>query len=200
MIGVASSVSSPSCPDTFAIIQDMQPPKSNLQPQLLYNGKIVRLEILGDKWEVVRHQDTVTVLAQNEAGQMLLVRQFRPAVGCHTLEAPAGLIDQGETPEQAARRELQEETGFDGQMSLLSRFYASPGFCDEQLYIFAASNLQPSSLPADDDEDIEVLWLSPQQVLDDLREGRVVGSATTVSAATFALLSQAQAANNEDNP
>ena len=155
----------------------------------IYDGHILKLELLEDKWEVIRHADAVAVLALNDAGEMLLVRQLRRAVDAHTLEAPAGLIDGEESPEAAARRELQEEAGLDGEMRLLTRFYSSPGFCDEQLYVFQATGLRESKLPHDDDEDIEVVWMAPQKVLDGLREGRIIGSATTVAAALYALQS-----------
>lgn len=155
--------------------------------QVIYDGHIVRLEKLEGKWEVVRHADAVAVLALNGAGEMLLVRQPRRAIGGVTLEAPAGLIDEGETPEQAARRELQEEVGLDGDLELLTRFYSSPGFCDELLYVFAAENLRESKLPHDEDEEIEVVWMPPGAVLDGLRDGTLLGSASTVAAALYGL-------------
>ncbi len=155
--------------------------------QTVYQGKIVSLELQEGKWEVVRHADAVAILALNDRGEMLLVRQTRRAIGQVTHEAPAGLIDEGEQPEQAARRELQEEAGLDGEMTLLTRFYTSPGFCDEQLYVFEARDLRESRLPMDDDEDIEVVWMPPQAVLDGLRDGSLVGSASTMSAAQFGL-------------
>ncbi|WP_034387082.1 NUDIX hydrolase [Deinococcus sp. YIM 77859] len=159
--------------------------KTNPDTQVIYDGHVVRLEKLEGKWEVVRHADAVAILALNEAGEMLLVRQRRRAIGGVTLEAPAGLIDPGETPEAAARRELQEEVGLDGDMTLLTRFYSSPGFCDEELYVFEARNLRESRLPHDEDEEIEVTWLPPEQVLGGLRDGTLQGSASTVTAALF---------------
>ncbi|WP_188969574.1 NUDIX domain-containing protein [Deinococcus aerolatus] len=155
----------------------------------IYDGHILKLELLEDKWEVIRHADAVAVLALNDAGEMLLVRQFRRAVNAHTLEAPAGLIDGEELPEAAARRELQEEAGLDGEVRLLTRFYASPGFCDELLYVFQATGLRESKLPHDEDEDIEVVWMAPQKVLDGMREGRIVGSASTLAAALYGVQS-----------
>ncbi len=155
----------------------------------IYDGHILKLELLEDKWEVIRHADAVAVLALNDAGEMLLVRQFRRAVDAHTLEAPAGLIDGEESPEAAARRELQEEAGLDGEVRLLTRFYASPGFCDELLYVFQATGLRESKLPHDEDEDIEVVWMAPQKVLDGMREGRIVGSASTLAAALYGVQS-----------
>ncbi|GAA5500590.1 ADP-ribose pyrophosphatase [Deinococcus xinjiangensis] len=160
--------------------------------KMIYQGRILSLELLAGKWEVVRHADAVAILALNEQGEMLLVKQNRPAVGAVTVEAPAGLIDGDEAPEAAARRELQEEAGLDGEMTLLTRFYASPGFCDEQLYVFRATKLRESRLPMDEDEDIEVLWMPPQQVLNGLRDGSLVGSASTVSAALYGVLAAQQ--------
>ncbi|MFC6591721.1 NUDIX domain-containing protein [Deinococcus lacus] len=155
--------------------------------QTIYEGRIVRLELLGGKYEVVRHADAIAVLALSSAGEMLCVQQFRPALGQRTLEVPAGLIEDGEDPAEAARREFQEEAGFDADMEKLTFFYASPGFCDEGLHIFHATNLRESRLPMDDDEDITVVWRRPAEVLDELRSGQSVGSATTVTAALFAL-------------
>lgn len=163
------------------------PTENRADTKVIYDGHVVRLELMGGKWEAVRHAPAVCILALNNAGEMLLVRQFRHVVGAFTLEAPAGLIDGDEPPERAARRELQEEAGFDADMTLLTRFYASPGFCDELLYVFEAQNLRESRLPMDEDEEIEVLWMRPQAVLDGLRDGTLVGSAATASAALFAL-------------
>ena len=160
---------------------------SNAPTEVIYDGHIVRLELQDNKWEIVRHASAVAVLLQNDAGEMLCVRQFRRAIGEFTVEVPAGLIDEGEEPLAAARRELQEEAGLDAEMTLLTRFYSSPGFCDEELHIFRAVNAHESRLPMDDDEEIEVLWLKPEVVLAGLRDGSLKGSATTVTAALLAL-------------
>ncbi|MFC4455657.1 NUDIX hydrolase [Deinococcus sonorensis] len=159
----------------------------NTDTQVIYRGHLLQLEVEAGKWEIVRHANAVAVLALDEQGRMLCVRQERRAIGQATVEAPAGLIDDGETPEQAAVRELQEEAGLKADMTLLTRFYTSPGYCDEEIFLFQASNLQESRLPMDDDEDIEVLWLPPQQVLDELKAGTLTGSASTVTAALYAV-------------
>ncbi|PNY80283.1 NUDIX domain-containing protein [Deinococcus koreensis] len=157
--------------------------------RVIYDGHIVRLELMENKWEIVRHRDAVAVLALNDQGEMLLVRQFRRAVDALTVEAPAGLVDDGEDAAQAARRELQEEAGLDGDMERLTHFYASPGFCDEALTVFHATNLRESRLPHDEDEEgIEVLWMPPAAVLDGLKDGSLTGSASTVTAALYGVL------------
>ncbi|AFZ65806.1 NUDIX hydrolase [Deinococcus peraridilitoris] len=156
------------------------------QTQTIYQGKIVSLEVQEGKWEVVRHAHAVAILALRN-GKMLCVRQLRRAVGAHTLEVPAGLIDDGETPEDAANRELSEETNLQGDMTLLTRFYSSPGFCDELLYVFLAENLRDAPGTPDEDEDLTIEWHDPHDVLSALRDGRELGSASTIAATLFAV-------------
>ena len=160
---------------------------SEKQTQTLYNGKILSLELESGKWEIVRHAPAVAVLLLNGSGEMLCVKQFRRAINAYTVEVPAGLIDEGEAPEAAARRELQEEAGLDAEMTLLTRFYSSPGFCDEELYVFRATQPRESRLAMDEDEEIEVVWLRPEALLSGLRDGSLKGSATSVTAALLAL-------------
>ena len=93
--------------------------------------------------EIVEHAPGAAVVAVDADGQVLLVRQPRPAVGTRLLELPAGLVDPGEEPIDTARRELQEETGFTaGHLELLAQFYTSPGFSTELLHIFVAAGLE----------------------------------------------------------
>ena len=94
--------------------------EKKISSRQVYAGRIVTLrvdqvETPGGRItsrEVVERPDTVSILAIDDRGRVLLVRQFRYAVGQDTLEIPAGTIDPGETPAEAARRELREETGF----------------------------------------------------------------------------------------
>ncbi len=98
--------------------------------------------------EVVEHVDCVVILPVDSNGNILLVRQYRHAVDKELLELPAGSIDPGETPEQAAVRELREETGFKpGKLEGLGGFYAAPGYCTEYLHFFRATQLEEE--PAD---------------------------------------------------
>ena len=94
---------------------------------------------------IVRHPGAVTVVPVTGDGHVLLVRQYRAAVGAAILEAPAGKRDvDGEAPEDTGRRELEEEVGHAaGRMVLLAEAYTSPGFSDEYAYIYAALDLTP---------------------------------------------------------
>ncbi|HMC40716.1 MAG TPA: NUDIX hydrolase [Acidimicrobiales bacterium] len=100
----------------------------------------------GDRFErdIVHHPGAVVVVPVTPEGKVMLVRQFRAAVGEDLLEIPAGKRDVAEeAPEVTAARELAEEVGRRaGRMELLARFYNSPGFCDELTYLYLARDLQ----------------------------------------------------------
>jgi len=107
---------------------------------------------------VVEHDDCVAIVALDAGGNVLLVRQFRHAVGEELLEIPAGGIHPDESAEQAVRRELQEETGyFPHQLKKLRGFYSAPGYCTEYLYLYLATELAFNPLQAEDTEDIELV-------------------------------------------
>ncbi|RIH90377.1 ADP-ribose pyrophosphatase [Calidithermus terrae] len=156
------------------------------QRRYLYHGRILNLAIEDEKFEIIEHKDAVCVVAE-QGGKILFVRQYRPAVGSDTLEIPAGLIEDGEDPLEAARRELAEETQLTGDFSYLNSFYVSPGFCDEKLHVFRARDLRPASGTPDDDEDITVEWHDPREVLEGARAGRVQISASAMAGILFHL-------------
>lgn len=109
---------------------------------------------------VMRAPEVVHVLPMDREGFVTLVRQFRPAIGREILEAPAGGIDPGETPEQAAHRELGEETGLRTDSLLhLGTFPTSPGITDEVAHYFAAQLCvpDPDAPAADADERIDLV-------------------------------------------
>jgi ADP-ribose pyrophosphatase len=108
--------------------------------------------------EIVEHEDCVAIVALDTADNILLVKQFRKPVEKELLEVPAGGIDAGESPEDAVRREMREETGFLPQkVEKLGGFYSTPGFCTEYLYLYLASDLVPKPLKAEDTENITLV-------------------------------------------
>jgi ADP-ribose pyrophosphatase len=153
--------------------------------QYVYKGRIINLALEG-KYEIVEHAHAVAILVERD-GKVLFVRQYRPAIGASTLEIPAGLIDEGETPEEAAKRELAEEAGLTGELEYLVGFYLSPGFCNEKLHVFRAKNLQAAYAEPDADEDLIIEWHDPGQVLQDARDGRVEISASAMAGILFYL-------------
>ena len=117
----------------------------------LSNGRLTQREI-------VEHGETICVVPLDDDDNVLLVEQYRKPAGQRLLEVPAGGIDEGEMPEEATLRELQEEVGFTARkLQHLTTFWLTPGFCTERMHAYLATELEPSSLEADDDEKIRVV-------------------------------------------
>lgn len=153
--------------------------------EVIYEGHILRLVKLDDKWEVVEHAPAVAVLALR-GREVLGVEQPRPAILRRTWEIPAGLIDTGETPEAAARRELAEEAQLTGKLELLTAFYSSPGFTDEKIHLFLAHRLSPAEGSPEDDEDLNIVWRDVDEAWEDVRTGKLASSGPTVLALSLA--------------
>ncbi|MEM7735004.1 MAG: NUDIX hydrolase [Deinococcota bacterium] len=157
-----------------------------MKRDVLYQGAILDLIKLDNHWEVIEHQDAVCVLVVN-GSNVLGVEQPRPALGVRTWELPAGLIDAGETPEQAARRELAEETQHGGDLELITQVYSSPGFCTEKVYIFEALDVHPADGQPEASEDITIVWRNVQEAWELIKNGQLVTSAHTALALSYAL-------------
>ena len=108
-------------------------------------------------WEIIEHPGGVAVVPFDEAGNILMVRQYRHAVGAELLELPAGTLKKGEDPALTAHRELQEEIGMDAaSLELLGEFFLAPGYSSELMRVYWATGLSAAVLPQDEDEAIEV--------------------------------------------
>ncbi len=108
--------------------------------------------------ELVWHPDAVCAVAVTKVGEMVLVKQYRKSVERVMLEIPAGKIDPGEDPGQAVRRELAEEIGMvSGQVRHLMDFYSSPGFCNEKLSLYLATEVETGEQQCDEGEFIELV-------------------------------------------
>jgi ADP-ribose pyrophosphatase len=115
--------------------------------------------------EIVEHPDCIAVVAIDARGNVLLERQYRQALGKELLEIPAGGIDAGEEPETAVVREMREETGFrPQQVTKLTGFYSSPGFTNEYLHLYLATDLVPDPLAAEDTAGIAVVPVPLAQI------------------------------------
>lgn len=126
--------------------------------------------------DVIRHARSVVLVPVPEPGKVILVRQYRYAVNAFLWELPAGSVDEGESPEQAARRECHEEIGLvPSTMVRLSALYPTPGYCDEEMVFFRLSGLETTAEPAalDEDEDIEVRVFDLRDAREMVRRGEI---------------------------
>jgi ADP-ribose pyrophosphatase len=131
--------------------------------------------------EVVEHPGAVAVLPVLDDGRLVLVRQFRYAVGRALLEVPAGTREPGEADEATARRELREETGYEAAaLEPLARYYISPGWCTEELVAFRATGLRQAGARPELDEALEVVVVEPADVTR-LIAGGEIGDAKTIT-------------------
>ena len=151
----------------------------------IYQGHILSLVVQDNKWEIIEHAEAVAVLIMR-GREVLGVMQHRPAINQTTWELPAGLIDEGETPLEAANRELAEEVQLTGDLELITQFYSSPGFTNEKLYVFEAKNLSEAYAEPDSDENIQLSWRDVDEVWEDIKQGKVAASSPTVLALAYA--------------
>ncbi|HEX6509217.1 MAG TPA: NUDIX hydrolase [Chloroflexota bacterium] len=134
--------------------------------------------------EIVVHPEVIAVLPVLDDGRLVLVRQFRKAVERVLLEVPAGGIDDGETAEDAVKREMVEETGYRvGTLTHLVSFYTSPGFTTELMHLYEARDLEPGK-PTEETDQIEVVVMTPEEALRQVRSG-IAADAKTVLALMY---------------
>lgn len=140
----------------------------------IYRGKIVNLRVdevqlpNGKKTdrEVVEHGGAVAIVPVNDRNEVLMVRQYRYPAGKELLEIPAGKLEQGEDPSACAVRELEEETGIRaGELKLLFKFYSTPGFTNEILYLYLARGLTYTGSHPDEDEFIQLIHVDLEDAL-----------------------------------
>ncbi len=136
--------------------------------------------------EVIKRGSASAILPVDKEGKIVFVRQYRhPAKDC-VLEIPAGMLEEGEDPLLCAKRELEEETSFKtDDVKLLTKMYSAIGFCDEQIYIYIAQNLEQGEFNLDEDEFIEVEKYSLDEAVQMIFDGRIVDSKTMVAVLAY---------------
>jgi ADP-ribose pyrophosphatase len=131
--------------------------------------------------EVVHHRGSAVVLPAFDDGSIALVRQYRHPTVRYLLELPAGGINDEERPDEAAARELEEEMGLvAGKLEKLSEFFVSPGFCEEKMWLYLATNLTETSQRLEDDELIEVVRLPIDRALQMVSDGEIEDAKTII--------------------
>jgi len=131
----------------------------------------------------IEHRPTIGVVPVIGDGEILLIRQYRHAVGASLIEIPAGTMDTGDqTPEDCVQRELAEETGYRaGRLVKLFGGYLVPGYADEFMHFYLAFDLVRAPLPPDEDEEIETMTCPMRDALSMIRDGRIVDSKTALA-------------------
>jgi ADP-ribose pyrophosphatase len=141
---------------------------------LLPDGSTAEREIVGTPGAVV-------ILPLTDAGEVRMVRQYRSAIGEFLLELPAGTLEPDEKPEQAAPRELAEETGDRAaRWQWLAGFFTVPGVCDEYIHLYLAADLTPGPPNQEADEFIEVVTIPLEEALRMVKEGEIRDAKTII--------------------
>jgi len=167
--------------------------ETTLESNVVFEGKILKVKV--DKVrlpngresirEVVEHPGAVVVIPLIN-NKVIMVEQFRYPVGKTLLELPAGKLDPGETPEECARRELEEETGYKAkEMIYLGRMYTSPGFSSEIIHIFLAKDMEKGINKTDEDELLNVVEENFEDVVRKCLDGEIEDAKTVVAILRF---------------
>ena len=143
------------------------------------NGRTVTVD-------VVRHPKSVVLIPVPEPGHVILIRQYRYPVNAFLWELPAGSVDDGESPEQAARRECHEEIGkVPATIVRMAAMLPTPGYCDEEMVFSRVSSLEePTEAAAvDEDEDIEAKTFELREAREMIRRGEIIDMKTVAGLA-----------------
>lgn len=171
--------------------------EKTLESSIIYDGAFLRLRTDRAKLpngrtalrEVVEHPGGVAILPLDEAGNVILVEQYRYPLGKLVVEVPAGKLNRGEDHRICAMRELEEETGLIPEDLLyLGCLYPSPGFCDEIIYLYLARGLRQSDSHPDEDEFLEVRSVPFGILLDAVMRGEICDAKTVALALKTSLL------------
>ncbi|HXF70019.1 MAG TPA: NUDIX hydrolase [Thermoflexus sp.] len=165
-----------------------------LESRRIYEGRILNLRVDTVRLpsggtairEVVEHRGAVAIVPILDSGQVALVRQFRYAIGTVSLEIPAGTLEPGEDPLVCARRELEEETGYQAaRWERLGVIWPTPGYSTEEIVLFIARDLTPGPAQPEFDETLSVVTMSWPEIWAAIDEGRL-RDAKSIVALTWA--------------
>ena len=130
---------------------------------------------------VVRHRGSAVMMPVDAKNRVMLVRQYRLPAGQNLWELPAGKIDEGENALQAAKRELVEETGLHAKKwKKLVLFYPSPGYVEETMTIYLATELTQGEAKQMDDERIETRWFRKKELREMIRNNSITDAKTMI--------------------
>lgn len=159
-----------------------------LESREVYRGRVFDVSVdtvrEGDKTysrEVVHHPGSAVIIPVFDDGTVALVRQYRHPVVRYLLEAPAGSLSAPERPEEGAARELEEELGVvAGRLEKLTEFYVSPGFCEEKMWVYLATDLRETAQRLEDDEVVEIMRVPFSRALEMIADGEIEDAKTII--------------------
>lgn len=163
--------------------------EKTISTEEIFKGKIISLQVEDvelpngktSKREIVKHPGAVAVIAVTDEGKIVLVEQYRKAMERTLVEIPAGKLEKGEDPAECARRELEEETGYEcKEMEWLVSFYTSPGFADEIVHLYVAKGLSQKEDAAglDEDEFVNVEEVTLEEAIAYVKEKKIYDAKT----------------------
>ncbi len=156
--------------------------------ELVFKGKVFtvtvdEVEVEGKvlRRDVVHHPGAVAMLVRDRRGRFLFVRQYRHPAGQKLIELPAGTLEEGESPEETARRELREEGGIIAHsMKFVTKFYVAPGYTTELIHLFYVDEFDVVENEPEEDEDIEILWIEDEEAIRMVMRGEIVDAKTII--------------------
>jgi ADP-ribose pyrophosphatase len=177
--------------------------EKTIQTKEIYSGKVVSLQLQEvelpngkmAKREIIKHPGAVAIIAITDENKIVMVEQFRKALERIIVEIPAGKLEKGEEPVDCARRELEEETGYECRnLELLVSFYTSPGFADEIVHVYIAKGLvkKENAAELDEDEFVNLEELTLDEAIEYIKEQKIY-DAKTVFAVQYLQLQEALA-------
>jgi len=164
--------------------------EKTISSRSIFDGKIIKVRVDEVQLpngktatrEIVHHNGAVAVLAVTQENKIVLVRQYRKPMDRFLLEIPAGKLEGDEDPASCAERELIEETGFKAkEMELIASFYTSPGFSDELVYLYRARGLVAGEARPDEDEFVEVKYLTLPEAKKSIETGEIKDAKTIMA-------------------
>ena len=159
-----------------------------INSQKIFSGRVFSVTVdtvcegeLTYQREVVHHGGSAVIVPVFDDGTVALVRQYRHPAVRYLLEVPAGTLADGERPDAGAERELQEELGLTaGRMEKLSEFFVSPGFCEEKMWVYLATQLVQGQQRLEEDEVLEVVRLPLAEALEMIASGEIQDAKTII--------------------
>ncbi|WHY84520.1 NUDIX hydrolase [Neobacillus novalis] len=175
--------------------------EKTIRSEEIFSGKIISLHLQDvelpngkqGKREIIKHPGAVAILAVTADNKVLMVEQYRKALERTIVEIPAGKLEKGEEPALCARRELEEETGYECEnLELLTSFYTSPGFADEIVHVYLATGLtkKENAAALDEDEFVNLEELTLDEAEQYVKEQKIF-DAKTIFAVQYLQLQEA---------